>query len=110
MRPEQPLVSPVDQSATFVELFFDLVFVFAITQLSHTPLEHFTPAGVAQVTLLLLAVWWVWVFTSWVTNWLNPDATAVRLMLFALMLDGLVLSTSLPAAFGSRGLALACDS
>jgi low temperature requirement protein LtrA len=93
---------------TFVELFFDLVFVFAITQLSHTLLEHFTAAGVAQITLLLLTVWWVWVFTSWFTNWIDPDITAVRLMLFALMLAGLVLSTSLPEAFGSRGLAFAC--
>ena len=48
---------------TYVELFFDLVFVFAVTQISHTLLAHFTPLGVLQVTLLFLAVWWVWVFT-----------------------------------------------
>jgi low temperature requirement protein LtrA len=57
---------------TFVELFFDLVFVFAITQLSHLLMEHFTPSGAAQTLLLMLAVWWVWIFTSWVTNWLDP--------------------------------------
>jgi low temperature requirement protein LtrA len=89
---------------TFVELFFDLVFVFAITQISHTLLAHFTPLGVFQVTLLFLAVWWVWVFTSWITNWLNPEKTPVRLLLFAMMLGGLVLSTSIPAAFEARGL------
>lgn len=92
---------------TFVELFFDLVFVFAITQLSHTLLEHFTPTGAAQTALLLFAVWWVWVYTSWCTNWLDPDRTAVRLMLFTLMLAGLVLSTSLPKAFEAQGLVFA---
>jgi low temperature requirement protein LtrA len=89
---------------TYAELFFDLVFVFAVTQISHTLLAHFTPLGALQVTLLFLAVWWVWVFTSWITNWLNPEKTPVRLLLFAMMLGGLVLSTSIPAAFDGRGL------
>ena len=89
---------------TYVELFFDLVFVFAVTQISHTLLAHFTPSGVLQVTLLFLAVWWVWVFTSWITNWLDPEQTPVRLLLFAMMLGGLVLSTSIPTAFDGRGL------
>lgn len=90
---------------TYVELFFDLVFVFAITQLSHTLLEHFTPLGVLEVAILFLAVWWVWIYTSWITNWLNPDRTPVRIGLFGLMLAGLVLSTSIPKAFDERGLA-----
>ena len=92
---------------TFVELFFDLVFVFAVTQLSHALLEHLSPLGALQTALLLLAVWWVWIYTSWVTNWLDPETTPVRLMLFALMLAGLVLSTSLPKAFDARGWAFA---
>src|ERR1700733_10212998 len=89
---------------TYAELFFDLVFVFAVTQISHTLLGRLTPLGLAQTTLLFLAVWWVWVFTSWITNWLNPELTPVRVLLFALMLGGLVLSTSIPKAFESRGL------
>jgi low temperature requirement protein LtrA len=89
---------------TYAELFFDLVFVFAVTQISHTLLGHFTPLGVLQTTLLFLAVWWVWVYTFWITNWLNPEMTPVRILLFALMLGGLVLSTSIPQAFESRGL------
>jgi len=92
---------------TFVELFFDLVFVFAITQISHSLIEHFDVEGVVHATLLLMAVWWVWIYTSWVTNWVDPQRTPVRLMLFVLMLAGLVLSTSLPKAFDSRGLAFA---
>jgi low temperature requirement protein LtrA len=89
---------------TYAELFFDLVFVFAVTQISHTLLGRLTPLGLAQTTLLFLAVWWVWVYTSWITNWLNPELTPVRILLFALMLGGLVLSTSIPQAFESRGL------
>ena len=54
-----------------------------------------------------MAVWWVWIYTTWVTNWLDPDKTPVRLMLFALMLAGLVLSTSIPEAFGGKALAFA---
>jgi low temperature requirement protein LtrA len=92
---------------TYVELFFDLVFVFAITQISHFLLAHFTPLGGLQSLILMLAVWWVWVYTSWITNWLDPEQTAVRLMLFGLMIAGLLLSTSIPKAFESRGLAFA---
>ncbi len=87
--------------------FFDLVFVFAITQISHTLLAHFTPLGVVQTAILFLAVWWVWIYTTWITNWLDPERTPVRLMLFGLMVAGLLLSTSIPKAFESRGLAFA---
>jgi low temperature requirement protein LtrA len=89
---------------TNAELFFDLVFVYAVTQLSHTLLGNFTPLGVVQNTLLFLAVWWTWVYTTWITNWLDPEQTPVRILLFLLMLGGLVLSTSIPTAFGARGV------
>ena len=100
----RPIVPHQHSRVTYAELFFDLVFVFAVTQISHTLLAHFTPLGVLQVTLLFLAVWWVWVYTSWITNWLDPEKTPVRLLLFAMMLGGLVLSTSIPTAFDGRGL------
>src|SRR5277367_3536489 len=100
----RPMVLNQHSRVTYAELLFDLVFVFAVTQVSHTLLSHFTPLGAVQTTLLLLSVWWVWVFTSWVTNWLDPERTPVRVLLFLLMLGGLVLSTSIPKAFDSRGL------
>jgi low temperature requirement protein LtrA len=100
----RPIVPNKQSRVTYAELFFDLVFVFAVTQISHTLLGRFTPLGALQTTLLLLSVWWVWVYTSWITNWLNPELTPVRLLLFLLMLGGLVLSTSIPKAFESRGL------
>src|SRR5262249_54736926 len=86
-----------------VELFFDLVFVFAVTQLSHTLLAHLNFEGAVHVTLLLLAVWWVWIYTSWVTNFLDPERIPVRVLVFLLMLAGLLLSSSIPEAFGTRG-------
>ena len=92
----------------FVELFFDLIFVFAITQISHTLLAHLTWVGVLQAAILLGAVWWSWIDTSWITNWLDPERVLVRIMIFALMGAGLVMSTSLPAAFGEKGLVFAC--
>ena len=100
----RPIVPNQHSRVTYAELLFDLVFVFAVTQVSHTLLAHFTPLGAVQTTLLLLSVWWVWVYTSWITNWLNPELTPIRIMLFLLMLGGLVLSTSIPLAFDSRGL------
>ena len=90
-----------------VELFFDLVFVFAVTQLSHTLLKNLTLQGAVQVGLLLLAMWWVWIYTSWVTNWLNPERLPVRICIFVLMLAGLVVSASIPDAFRERGLLFA---
>ncbi len=88
---------------TTIELFFDLVFVFAVTQLSQTLRADLTPAGVARVLLLLLAVWWVWIYTSWVTNWLDPERMAVRIALLVLTAAGLLLSVSIPEAFGIHG-------
>src|SRR5205823_7208186 len=82
----RPIVPNQHNRVTYAELFFDLVFVFAVTQISHTLLGRFTPSGALQTTLLFLAVWWVWVYTCWVTNWLNPELTPVRILLFLMML------------------------
>jgi low temperature requirement protein LtrA len=100
----RPIVPNQHSRVTYAELFFDLVFVYAVTQVSHTLLAHFTLLGAVETTMLFLAVWWVWVYTTWVTNWLNPELTPVRILLFFLMLGGLVLSTSIPYAFDARGL------
>ncbi len=92
---------------TSIELFFDLVFVFAITQLSHYLLEHFSTAGMLHTGLLLMAVWWAWMYTSWATNWLDPDKVPVRLMLLTCMLIGLLMSAAIPTALATGGLAFA---
>jgi low temperature requirement protein LtrA len=92
------------QRVTNIELFFDLVYVFAITQLSHYLLGHADLRGALRTGLLLLMVWLVWSYTTWVTNWLDPDLMPVRLLLVALMLASLALSVSLPRAFEDLGL------
>ncbi len=88
---------------TNIELFFDLVFVYAVTQLSHGLLADLSLQGALHTGLLFLAVWWVWIYTSWITNWLDPDRASVRLILFTMMLAALALSAELPRAFGSGG-------
>jgi low temperature requirement protein LtrA len=98
------LVRGREAPVTNVELFFDLVYVFAVTQLSHHLLRHPTVAGAAQTGLLLVMVWLVWACTTWVTNWLDPDRLLVRLLLLTLMLAGLVLSAALSGAFARSGL------
>ncbi len=95
------------QRVTNAELFFDLVYVFAITQLSHHLLAHPTVEGALQTLLLLALVWLAWVYTSWVTNWLDPERIPMRLALVALMLVSLVMSAALPHAFDTWGLAVA---
>jgi low temperature requirement protein LtrA len=96
-----------EQPVTPLELFFDLVFVFAVTQLSHRLLDHLTIAGALETLLLLVAVWRAWVDTTWVTNWFDPDRTPVRLLLITLMLVSLVMSVAIPQAFGEGGLMFA---
>jgi low temperature requirement protein LtrA len=93
---------------TYVELFFDLMFVFAVTQLSHSLVKHLDLAGALQTLYMLLAEWWVWIYTCWFTNWVDPDRPAPRILLFVLMLAGLLLSASIPNAFGHEGLLFAC--
>lgn len=98
---------PDQTSASFPELFFDLVFVFALVQLSHTLVSDFGPSAAFESALLVLAIWWVWINTTWVTNLLHTGREAVRLMLFCLMFGGVLLALALPEAFGAHGLMFA---
>src|SRR5215813_1308570 len=93
-----------EQKTTTLELFYDLVFVFAITQVSHYLLEHLTRQGAGQAALVLLVVWWSWNYTTWVTNELDPEAIVVRLLLLALMLATLLMAIAIPQAFGDEAL------
>jgi low temperature requirement protein LtrA len=95
------------QRATALELFYDLVFVFAITQVSHLVLDDLSWLRAGEALLALLVVWWAWNYTTWVTNELDPDSIAVRLLLIWLMLLTLVLAIAIPDAFGARALLFA---
>ena len=92
---------------TFEELFFDLVYVFAVTQISHELIHNLTLTGFVETLILWFAVWLGWQYSCWMTNWLNPEAPRVRGMLFVCMLLALVMASSIPQAFGDRGLVFA---
>ena len=92
---------------TTLELFFDLVFVFAVTQLSHLLLQNLTWTGVGQTAMLLLLVWWAWNYTTWFTNWVDPDDVSVRVVLIDCMLASLLMAVGIPDAFGDRALLFA---
>jgi low temperature requirement protein LtrA len=91
---------------TYVELFFDLVFVFAITQLSHGLAYHLDPLGAAQWLVLFIALWCAWINTAWVTNWVDPDRLPARLMLFAVMFAALHAAIAIPNAFAVSYVAI----
>jgi low temperature requirement protein LtrA len=99
------LRSDVDEDVsrvTFFELFFDLVFVYAVTEVTLIVLKEPSWVHLLQASLIAVVVWWVWVFTAWVTNWLHPDRGPVRGMLIVLMGLGLLWATAIPGAFGER--------
>jgi low temperature requirement protein LtrA len=98
--------NPEERRVTPLELFFDLVFVFAITQVTGFLSDHLTWAGLAQGLALLAALWWAWVGYSWLTN--NAvraeEATPARLVVLSAMAAMLVASLAVPDAFGEAGI------
>ncbi len=82
-----------------IELFFDLVYVFIIIQMSHHLLEHLTWTGALQTAVLFAAVWWAWNYSAWAMNWLEPGDARVRVLLAVLMLAALGMGVALPHAF-----------
>ncbi|MBU6425602.1 MAG: low temperature requirement protein A [Rhodospirillales bacterium] len=92
---------------TQVELFFDLIFVFAVTQVSAFLRAHMSVPGGVQALMLFAAMWWAWVYTSWVTNWIDPVLRPVKLLMLGLMFCALLLAASVPEAFAARGVGFA---
>ena len=85
-----------------LELFFDLVYVFAISQLSHHLVEHVDLRTGAETAVLALAVFYAWYMVAWGANWLDPDPLPVRAMLVGLMFASLLMSVAIGDAFGDR--------
>lgn len=92
---------------TYEELFFDLVYVFAVTQLSHALLHHLSLAGLVETLILWFAVWLGWQYTCWITNWFDPETTRIRGLLFVVMFLALIMAAAIPGAFGDKGLVFA---
>jgi low temperature requirement protein LtrA len=97
-----------EERVTPLELFFDLIFVFAITQVTGLVTANPTWAGLAQGMLVLGALWWAWAAYAWLTNTINPEEGAVRVAMFAAMGAMLIASLAVPDAFGDDAFLFAC--
>lgn len=95
------------QQASFLELFFDVVYVFALTRISHTLAVNVSWISALQAAVLLCAIWLIWVYNALTTNRFNPHRPAIQLMVIVVMAGSLLLSAELPEAFGRQGLAFA---
>jgi len=88
-----------------LELFFDLVFVFTLTQLTTALYTHLSAVGALRVVLIFAVLWWIYGGYAWLTNSVPPDRAARRLLLMAGMAAFLVVALAIPGAFGSAGVA-----
>jgi low temperature requirement protein LtrA len=91
-----------ERAVSPLELLFDLVYVFAIGELSHHLLEHVDLRTGAETVILALAVVYAWYMVAWGANWLEPNRLPVRLLLVGLMFASLLMSVSIADAFGDR--------
>src|SRR4051795_2497848 len=110
--PRAPRLSAVlreDERVTPLELFFDLVFVLAITECTALMAAQPTWEGLARGLLVLGVMWWCWVGYAWLTSVVDPEEGTVRLVMFAAMAGLLVAALCIPEAFGHLGLLFACS-
>jgi low temperature requirement protein LtrA len=101
-------VSEDEVRVSTLELFFDLVFVFTITQLTATLAHHPDGEHLGQVVLMLIAIWWMYAAFAWLTNAVPPDRTALRMPLLGGMAAFFVISLTIPTAFSGDGVVFAC--
>jgi low temperature requirement protein LtrA len=95
----EPSVEEEDRKTSYLELFFDLVFVFAFTQVTALILENTSPQGFARAALVLAMVWWAWSAYAWMTNAIDIENTVTRLIIFAAMGAGFFMALAVPGAF-----------
>jgi low temperature requirement protein LtrA len=96
------------ERVTPLELFFDLVFVLALTQCTALMAEQPTWQGLGKAMLVLGVLWWSWVGYAWLTSVVDPEEGAVRLVIFAAMAALLVAALCVPEAFDDSALLFAC--
>jgi low temperature requirement protein LtrA len=100
----QPAIEPAVRVST-LELFFDLVFVFTVTQLTDVLVHHLDGVGLGQVLLMLGVIWWMYSGYAWLTNAVAPNSTTRRTLLLTGMAGFLVMALAIPTAFGAAGWA-----
>jgi low temperature requirement protein LtrA len=96
-----------DERVSPLELFFDLVFVLAITQCTQLMSNHPSWEGLAQGLLVLALLWWAWVGYAWLTSVVDPEDDAVRIAIFAAMAALLIVSLTVTKAFGDLAITFA---
>ncbi len=104
LTPVEHLVSPDEQGADFVELFFDLVFVFAITRITGLAAEHFSVTSVVQSVLIFWLIWWGWTQFTWALNAANTRIAEVRMGVLIATAVAFVLAASITEAFSDKVL------
>src|SRR3954468_6142884 len=103
--PSRPQAPNQAYEVTPLELFFDLVFVYAVSQLSHHLLEHLTWRGAAETLVLLIAVFGVWSYTSFEATLLHVGRSQPGWIMLAVMLVGLFMNAAIAHAFDASGAA-----
>ena len=93
-----------EQRVTPLELFFDLVFVFAFTQVTTVLSDNPTWSGLGHALLILGALWWAWASYAWLTNTVDPGLGAVSAAMLVAMAAMFVAALAVPDAFGSHGV------
>ncbi|MFG1834059.1 low temperature requirement protein A [Micromonospora chersina] len=88
---------------TFLELFFDLVYIFMLSRLSAGLAGDLTVRGAAETAVLLMAAWWVWVLTAWLTDLFNPRLPVIQATVLAVMFGALLMAIAVPYAFADYG-------
>ncbi len=106
-RPRFTAVRRDGEQVTPLELFFDLVFVLALTQCTALMADEHTWAGIGKAMLVLAVLWWAWVGYAWLTSVVDPEEGSVRLVMFAAMAAMLVAALCVPGAFGDEALTFA---
>ena len=88
-----------ERKTSYLELFFDLIFVFAFTQVTALVLEDTSPQGFARAALVLAMVWWAWSAYAWMTNAIDVENAVTRLIIFAAMAGAFFMALAVPDAF-----------
>jgi low temperature requirement protein LtrA len=105
---EEPTEAHTEERVTPLELFFDLVFVFAITQVTSMMAADPTWGGLARGLLILAVIWWAWAAYAWLTNAIDPEEGSTRLVMFTVMAAMLIVSLAVPTAFAADALLFGC--
>jgi low temperature requirement protein LtrA len=100
---EESTPAEEERKTSYLELFFDLVFVFAFTQVTALILEDTSPAGFARAALVLAMVWWAWSAYTWMTNAIDIENTVTRLLVFAAMAAAFFMALAVPDAYRDEG-------